>query len=294
MGDVGGGTLLLKMADLARVRVRMLVDEIDIGKVQPGVTAAVNVAAYNNRPFQGQVIKVEPQAVEEQNVTMFPVLIDIQNVERLLKPGMNAEVEVLVADRPQALAIPTAALRTQGDVFSGASVLGYSMDETKAMLAAAAPLPPNEGGQPQRPSPPAGMSSEDAEMMAKIRAKFRAGERPNAKEMTFMRKMRGGEGGGRPGRGGAGARRGSSVEAQFGGEYIVFVKRGSDVIPLNVRTGITDMDYSEVIAGLEENDEVLILPSASLVNAQEAFQQRISGRMGIPGLSKSGSSGGRK
>jgi len=295
MGDVGGGTLLLKMADLGRVRVRMLVDEIDIGKVQPGVIAAVNVAAYSNRPFQGQVIKVEPQAVEQQNVTMFPVLIDIENVDRLLKPGMNAEVEVLVASRPQALSVPTAALRTQGDVFSAASVLGYSMDETKELLAAAPPLPVPEGGAAPRPSSPEGMTAEDAEMMAKIRDKFRSGERPNAQEMTFMRKMRGGEGagpgGGRHGGGGRGAPggpRSSSVASQFGGEYIVFTKRDGKYVPLHVRTGITDMDYSEVVGGLEENDEVLILPSASLVNAQEAFQQRMSGRMGIPGLSKSG------
>ena len=42
--------------------------------------------------------------------------------------------------------------------------------------------------------------------------------------------------------------------------------------------------YHEVIAGLADDDEVLILPSASLYNAQEAFQKRMSGRMGIPGL----------
>ena len=54
MGDVGGGTLLMKMADLSHVQVRMLVDEIDIGKVQPGVGATVNVAAYPNRPFEGR------------------------------------------------------------------------------------------------------------------------------------------------------------------------------------------------------------------------------------------------
>ena len=114
MGDVGGGTLLMQMADLSRVQVRMLVDEIDIGKVQPGVGASVSVAAYPNRPFEGKVLKVEPQAVAQQNVTMFPVLIDIENRDGLLKPGMNAEVEVLIARRANALTIPNAALRTEG------------------------------------------------------------------------------------------------------------------------------------------------------------------------------------
>jgi HlyD family secretion protein len=294
MGDVGGGTLLMKMADLARVRVRMLVDEIDIGKVQPGVMATVNVAAYANRPFQGEVIKVEPQAVEEQNVTMFPVLIDIENVDRLLKPGMNAEVEVLIADRPQALSVPTAALRTQADVFAAASVLGYDMDETNELLAAAPALPAAEGGSTRPAGAAEGMSAEEAAMMAKIRAKFQSGERPNSEEMAFLRKMReksGGEGfgpgRGRPGMGGPGrARRSASNE--IGGEYIVFAMRDANPVPLRVRTGITDMDHSEIVAGLEEDDEVLILPSASLINAQQAFKERMSGRMGIPGLSSRG------
>ena len=152
MGSVSGGTLLLKMADLTQVQVRMLVDEIDIGKVQPGVGATVNVAAYANRPFQGEVIKVEPQAVTEQNVTMFPVLIAIDNNAGLLKPGMNADVEVVIADRSQVLTIPNAALRTSGDVFAGGSVLGYSREQVQEMLAAAPQLESPEGSA--RPAGP--------------------------------------------------------------------------------------------------------------------------------------------
>ena len=77
--DVGGGTVLLKMADLNLVQVRTLVDETDIGKIQPGQRATVTVDAFPNRPFRGSVLKVEPQAQTEQNVTMFPVLIRINN-----------------------------------------------------------------------------------------------------------------------------------------------------------------------------------------------------------------------
>ena len=61
--DVGGGTLLLKMADLTSVQVRTLVDETDIGKISPGLGASVTVAAYPNQPFQGVVLKIEPQAI---------------------------------------------------------------------------------------------------------------------------------------------------------------------------------------------------------------------------------------
>src|SRR5688572_16335461 len=74
-GAFGGGTLLLKMADLSQVRVRALVNETDIGNIQPGQQATVTVDAYPDRPFRGAVEKIEPQAVVQQNVTMFPVLV---------------------------------------------------------------------------------------------------------------------------------------------------------------------------------------------------------------------------
>src|SRR2546426_1748972 len=51
------------------------------------------VDAYPNRQFEGHVLKIEPQAQVTQNVTMFPVDVDILNPDHLLKPGMNTEVE---------------------------------------------------------------------------------------------------------------------------------------------------------------------------------------------------------
>ena len=80
------------MADLGRVRVRALFNETDIGQVRPGQTASVTVDAFPDRRFQGVVEKIEPSATIQQNVTMFPVLVTLDNSESLLKPGMNGEV----------------------------------------------------------------------------------------------------------------------------------------------------------------------------------------------------------
>jgi HlyD family secretion protein len=132
--DFGGGTLLLTMADLSAVRIRALVDETDIGKVRPGMRAEVTVAAYPNQPFGGEVVKIEPQAVIEQNVTMFAVLISIQNSEGLLMPGMNAEVEVSVAKSDNVLTVPVIALRTERDVVTTAGILGISESALRAEL----------------------------------------------------------------------------------------------------------------------------------------------------------------
>src|SRR6266487_6983376 len=68
--DVGGGTVILKMANLDTVQVSALVDETDVGKVQPGLPVTISVDAFPHRTFDGSVLKIEPQAQVSQNVTM--------------------------------------------------------------------------------------------------------------------------------------------------------------------------------------------------------------------------------
>ncbi|HUQ18545.1 MAG TPA: efflux RND transporter periplasmic adaptor subunit [Gemmatimonadaceae bacterium] len=133
-GSVSGGTTILKMADLGKVRVRALVNETDIGKVKPGQQATVTVDAYPDRPFMGTVEKVEPQATIQQSVTMFPVLISIDNLARLLMPGMNGEVAVQVERRENVLALPNDAVRSMNEVAAVAPLLGLDPDSVRAEL----------------------------------------------------------------------------------------------------------------------------------------------------------------
>ena len=153
--NVSGGTTLMKMADLNQVQVRTLVDETDVGKLQPGQRATVTVDAFPNRPFPGTVLKIEPQAVTEQNVTMFPVLVRIDNKEGLLRPGMNAEVEIHVGRRDSVLAVPNAALRTARDVGSAAQVLGLSPEKVQQQLAASQPAGRDSAGRTSMGARPA-------------------------------------------------------------------------------------------------------------------------------------------
>src|SRR5210317_1552282 len=136
--DVAGGSPLMQMADLGEVQIRALIDETDIGKVRPGMPAKLSVAAYPNQPVPGEVIKIEPQAVVEQNVTMFAVLVAINNRDGLLMPGMNAEVEVSIARSEDVVTIPVMALRTDRDIASTALILGIEVAELRAMLKRAA------------------------------------------------------------------------------------------------------------------------------------------------------------
>jgi len=131
---VGGGTVLMTMADLSKVRVRALIDEIDVGKVSIGQTVSIKVAAYRDKEFFGIVKKVEPQARIEQNVTTFPVLIDIENDENLLLLGMNTDVVIEVLNKDVSVSAPTMSLRTRKDIYSAASILNIPKTEVDNFL----------------------------------------------------------------------------------------------------------------------------------------------------------------
>lgn len=132
--SASGGTILLKMADLTKVRVRALFNETDIGAVVPGQPATVTVDAFPDRPFGGTVEKIEPIAVVQSSVTMFPVLVTLDNREGLLKPGMNGEVTVLVDRREDVLAVPNDAVRQTREAAATAKLVGLDPDSVTAAV----------------------------------------------------------------------------------------------------------------------------------------------------------------
>ena len=314
--DVGGGTVLLRMANLDTVQVSALVDETDVGKVQPGIPVTITVDAYPTRQFDGQVLKIEPQAQVNQNVTMFPVLVNILNPGHLLKPGMNTEVEIHIGQRQGVLAIPNAALRTQRDVASAAQVLGLDPEQVQQQLAAAQM---GGGGRPSRgdstapagdgtklhaaeaPKPGARDSAATFTTPSGRKITLPQGVTPEQVRAAFQKRMSGGEltpaeqallaqlrsqfqgaGGG----GAGGGRQGRTANGGEGASYIVFVLRGGRIMAVPIRTGLTDQDYIEVTRGLTEQDTVLVLPSASLVQSQQQFRQRFQNVTGggLPGV----------
>jgi HlyD family secretion protein len=296
--NVSGGAVLMRMANLDTVQVRSLVDETDIGKIKPGMNVTITVDAYPNRPFQGRVLKVEPQATVVQNVTMFPVLMRIANEDDLLRPGMNAEVEVSIGQQRGVLAVPNAALRTTNDVGSAAAVLGLDQTLVREQLAAAREQQRDDGGQatmaasvrdPQRPERetvtlrgrevpvPDGLTKAEIEVvLAKMQGGggFSALSEADRRILGRLRNAGGGQGGRDGGRGSRTASQSSTV-GLFGGNYVVFLMRGGEISAVPVQTGLTDLDYSEVISGLTAADTVLVLPSASLLRSQAEFSERV-------------------
>jgi HlyD family secretion protein len=101
--------------DLKKMEVHTNVAESDIGRLKPEMRVSFTVDAYPGEPFRGKIrdIRNAPQVV--QNVVTYDAVIDVDNPELKLKPGMTATVSVVTDRRRDVLTVPNAALRFRPD-----------------------------------------------------------------------------------------------------------------------------------------------------------------------------------
>lgn len=103
---------LFKIAqDLSKMQIDANFAEADIGSIRVGQPVNFTVDAFPDRSFQGVVRLVRLNPVNQQNVVSYDVVINVDNPDQLLLPGMTAYVSIAVAGRRQALLVPNAALR---------------------------------------------------------------------------------------------------------------------------------------------------------------------------------------
>ena len=277
LNAVGGGTTLVQMADLSKVRARALVNETDIGGLRAGQAVRVAIDAYPDRPFMGIVERIEPQAVVQQSVTMFPVLVSLRNEEGLLRPGMNGEVSVVTDKREGSLAVPNDAVRSLRELASAAPLVGLTADSARAMMAAQ-----RSGGAGAGGGGGGGAGGD-----AGARGDKQMGDRGSKSGQSAAR-----EDGGRQvqmGRKDA-APAGSKVRSA-----LVFVRDDNGAFaPRIVRLGVANYDYAEVIGGLKEGEKVALLSAAALQLARQLQNDRFKSMTGggMPGSQKGGGAGG--
>jgi HlyD family secretion protein len=111
VSNVGGGTPIADIADMRNVYIEAGVDEIDIGKIAVAQRATIRSEAFPEQPYVGEVVRIAPEARLEQNVTLFDVVVLVENTDVKLKSGMNATVEIVIVDEPDTLVIPAAAIQ---------------------------------------------------------------------------------------------------------------------------------------------------------------------------------------
>ena len=132
--SANGGTALMTVADLGRVRMRVTIDEVEMANIRVGEHASVSVDAFRDRTFEGVIEKIEPQAVVTQGVTFFPVMVSIDNKDGLLMPGMNGEVTIHAADLTNVVQIPIDAIRTTSELAPVARMFAVSVDSLISQL----------------------------------------------------------------------------------------------------------------------------------------------------------------
>jgi len=104
-------TLFTIAQDLTRMQIDTNVDEADIGKVQLNQPVEFTVDAYPDFVFRGKVAEVRIAPVTVQNVVTYDVVVRVDNPDMRLKPGMTANVSIILADKGDVLRVPNAALR---------------------------------------------------------------------------------------------------------------------------------------------------------------------------------------
>ena len=279
--EVTGGTLLMRMADLAEVQVRTMVDETDIGSIEAGLPASITVEAYPDRTFRGTVLKVEPQAVVEQSVTMFAVLTRIANEQSLLRPGMNSDVEIVIGRREEALTLKNGAIKTPEEARQLVEALGLDpslLDQRVEASTQDGPVEPGEAEEQPETSESAGgeIALEQLRSMSQDerRAYFQRlepGERQRLFQLMHAEREK--------------QQQADRANPSRPRPAFVFVEDETAALTLRpVTIGLSSWEYTEILAGLEESDEVLEVPLA-LVQQRELLE-RIRSRSGVPGVQR--------
>ena len=249
--NVSGGTVLIQMADLSELEIRTLVDEIDIGNVKAGLRIESTVEAFANMSFEGEVRKIEPQAVVQQSVTTFPVLSRIDNSGGLLLPGMNADVSIIIKERSNVLTVSNEAVRSPEDAREVIQLLGLDapVDVLQSSLVTSLENPTQPASSSMRkPGDLANGNSDNGYA--------------NSREIVTKAQS-------------AGDISGDNDSRQEPAVVFVFDIDGR-FHAREIVTGVRDWETSEVLAGLEEGEELVLLPSTSLLRSQQDIRDRFA------------------
>ena len=249
--NVSGGTVLIQMADLSELEIRTLVDEIDIGNVKAGLRIESTVEAFASMSFEGEVRKIEPQAVVQQSVTTFPVLSRIDNSDGLLLPGMNADVSIIIKERSNVLPVSNEAVRSPEDAREVIQLLGLDapVDVLQSSLVTSLENPTQPASASMRePGDLANGNSDNGhadsrETVTKAHPVGDiSGDNDSRQEPAVVFVL--------------------DIDGRFHAREIV--------------TGVRDWETSEVLAGLEEGEELVLLPSTSLLRSQQDIRDRFA------------------
>lgn len=104
-------TLFNIAQDLAKMQIDVSVDEADIGRIKGGESVEFRVDAYPDKTLKGRVAAIRNAPITVQNVVTYDVVVLVQNQEKILKPGMTANVSIITSVHENVLQVPNSAFR---------------------------------------------------------------------------------------------------------------------------------------------------------------------------------------
>jgi HlyD family secretion protein len=111
VSNLQSSTLFLIGRDMSKMQVDTNVSEADVGDVKPGQKSTFTVQAYPTRTFQGVVRQIREGPITVQNVVTYDVVVDVDNSDFALFPGMTADAHIITAERTNVLRVPLPAIR---------------------------------------------------------------------------------------------------------------------------------------------------------------------------------------
>jgi len=111
VSNLQSSTLFLIGRDMSQMQVDTNVSEADVGEVKPGQKADFTVQAYPSRTFVGKVRQIREGPITVQNVVTYDVVVDVDNADMALFPGMTADAHIITAARTNVMRVPLPAIR---------------------------------------------------------------------------------------------------------------------------------------------------------------------------------------
>ena len=145
--------------DLHKMQVHTSVAEGDVGRLQAGMEATFTVDAFQGQTFKGKVGQIRNAAQTLQNVVTYDAVIDVENIDLKLRPGMTATVTIVFAEKEDVVAIANAALRFRPPPEVAAAI---APDQAASGSASAWSAAPGSSGRRNRPPGAAGGSHESS------------------------------------------------------------------------------------------------------------------------------------
>ena len=214
--------------DLAKMQIEAKVSEADIGRVAVGQNVKFNVDAFPGNTFAGQVVQVRNSPTNDQNVVTYETIIEVNNPELKLKPGMTANVTIVVAQRDGVLKIPNAALRFRPPK----DVEVKKIEPAEASSESAKKLDDTTTDK--------NSSSESAKKPDDSTGKNTSVASANRSDDTTAKKVK------------------KDKKSKRKGEQTIYLLRDGALCSTQVKLGITDGRESEVTEGLKEGDVVVV------------------------------------